>query len=177
MAWEKLPRHEADMKYLIPQRQVLADIIAASYKTVPVVVLVSDDESRQSAMEALSERDVPLPEITFVDIPFDSLWIRDYGPVCVKSPDGQAEWRHHQYEMTAKGWTDVDGSPIRRPQDAVATEKLAHLTGTPSLSVPLAAKNPLWTESPSKSDPCISSEEGGCLVLIHPVVPLTPRKN
>ncbi len=137
LAWEKLPRYEADMKYLLPQRQALADIIAASYKTVPVVVLVSDDESRQSAMEALSERDVPLPEITLVDIPFDSLWIRDYGPVCVRSPKGQAEWRHHQYEMTARGWTDVDGSPIGRPQDAVATEKLAHLAGLPSLNVPL----------------------------------------
>jgi len=137
LAWEKLPRYEADMKYLLPQRQVLADIIAASYKTVPVVVLVSDKESRQSARQALSERDVPLAEITFIDLPFDSLWARDYGPVCVRSTDGRIEWRHHQYEMTAKGWTDVDGTPIRRPQDAVVTGKLAHLTGTPSARVPL----------------------------------------
>ena len=65
LAWEKLPRYEADMKYLLPQRQVLADIIAASYKTVPVVVLVSDKESRQSARQALSERDGCFPELLF----------------------------------------------------------------------------------------------------------------
>jgi agmatine deiminase len=137
LAWEKLPRYEADMKYLVPQRQVLADIIAASYRTIPVVVLVSDDESRESASEALSEREVPLSEITFIDLPFDSIWIRDYGPICVKSATGQVQWRDHQYAMTAEGWIGTDGKQITRSRDAGVTGKLASMTGIPSQEVPL----------------------------------------
>ena len=137
LAWENLPRGEADMQYLLPQRQVLADIIAASYRTIRVIVLVSDDESRQSASEALSERDVPLSEITFIDLPFDSIWIRDYGPICVKSATGQVQWRDHQYVMTAEGWIGTDGKRITRSGDASVTGTLASMTGILSREVPL----------------------------------------
>ncbi len=137
LAWEKLPRQQGDMNYLVPQRQVLADIIAASYRTIRVIILVSDEESRQSAGEALSERDVPLSEVTFVDLPFDSIWIRDYGPICVKSGTGQVQWRDHQYVMTAEGWIDAEGKQFTRSSDAGVTGELANMTGIPSQEVPL----------------------------------------
>jgi agmatine deiminase len=137
LAWEELPRHQADLDYLLPQREVLADIIAASYKSIAVVVLVSDDESRLSAEQALKERNVPLRKITFVDVPFDSIWIRDYGPISVKSADGQVQWRHHEYKMTSEDWTNAEGQEFGRDQDADLARRLARLTGITSQQVPL----------------------------------------
>jgi agmatine/peptidylarginine deiminase len=74
-------------------------VVAATWKKLDVHVLVTGPEAQEGATAALLRAGVPLRELVFVQIPFDSIWARDYGPMVVVSADGtsaliDAEYGH-----------------------------------------------------------------------------------
>jgi len=67
--------------------QTLVDIVAAAHDRIRVLCLVGFAEEKQTVADRLIANDLP-GSVTFVNLPVSSMWIRDYGPICVLSrPD------------------------------------------------------------------------------------------
>ncbi|MCB9592304.1 MAG: agmatine deiminase family protein [Sandaracinaceae bacterium] len=52
------------------------------------VLIVGADADREAFADHLTQVGVPAAAIEQLDAPLDSMWMRDYGPVFVRSPDG-----------------------------------------------------------------------------------------
>ncbi len=137
LAWEEMPVYEEEEELLLAQRNVLAEIAAATHATIQVVILVTDDESRQSAILALQERGVPLAKVKILDVPFDSIWIRDYGPIGVEHRDKRYRWLDFTYQLNLPSWTGPNGEHTGRPLDDELAKQLGERLNVPVTSVPL----------------------------------------
>lgn len=83
MAW---PHAATDWSYMLEEvEKCYHDIIAAITKW-RTVILVAPDFSR--AAEVLS--DIPRDRLITVTLPTNDTWTRDYGPICVETPEGIA---------------------------------------------------------------------------------------
>jgi agmatine/peptidylarginine deiminase len=85
--------------------ELLAELIAQLNGHLRVIALVNDVAEYQRAQEALARRGVPEHAIQFAEVPCDTMWCRDYGPILVEGPGG--------------GVAAVDGEYVRglRPRD------------------------------------------------------------
>ena len=67
---------------------LFAKIVRAVYPSIHTVVLVKDSRSEDRVAALLREAEVPPEAVWFVQAPFNTEWIRDYGPMGVRADDG-----------------------------------------------------------------------------------------
>ena len=137
VAYEKQPSRQADRELLEKQRSTLIDIIAACHTTVDIKVLVADKESHDSAKTHLASRNVNLDRIEFINQEFDSMWIRDYGPIQLNTPFGTRTWFDFDYYMPGDSWIKDEGIRQNRSLDDNITTYLAKRQGVEVQSVDL----------------------------------------
>jgi agmatine/peptidylarginine deiminase len=106
-------------------RHVLIEIVQNVSPHVPVMILVDDETERAAADLALQSSGVRKRSIHLVQIPGDTIWLRDFGPLTVYRSDRQAELLNHEY---------ADG---KRPWDDRAPASLARMLRMPLRNVPL----------------------------------------
>ena len=105
--------------------QVLIEVIRALIDDVPLVAIVRTEEQRRDLITLLVDWGLPAHNLTYVRIPAAGLWLRDYAPAFMRSPDGRLS------VITS------DPDPAR-PDDALAASHLAGALGLPVTRIPLS---------------------------------------
>ena len=103
---------------------VLVGIAEAACGRVPILALVSDDENRAEVISTLEDHGLPSESVYFIDVPHDTMWIRDYGPVVTTTSEGSEIVLNADY-----------GDEERLADDQVPAA-LARLLGAPCVRVP-----------------------------------------
>jgi agmatine/peptidylarginine deiminase len=81
--WEEL---QALLITWTSQKNILSQIVRHAKEEVEVIVICSD--SNQVKFELINDYNLPdLNNVSFLHAPFNSIWIRDYGPNCVYAND------------------------------------------------------------------------------------------
>lgn len=107
----------------VQTREVLARLVKALGGDVDSVVLVADEEHMRDAVRAF--RDAGIRRIpSFVELPYDTIWARDYGPLAVTTRTGEC-------------LVDTIYGGIDRPRDDRVPERLANAMGWPVRRSPL----------------------------------------
>jgi agmatine/peptidylarginine deiminase len=138
VAYEKQPSNQAYREIHEKQRLTLIDIIVECHTSVDIKLLVSDDESYQSAKTHLAARNVELDNIEFIHQPFDSMWMRDYCPIQLNTASGNREWLDFDYYMPGDSWINEQGIRQDRADDDNVISRLAKIEGVPVRSVDIA---------------------------------------
>jgi agmatine/peptidylarginine deiminase len=137
VAYEKQPSNQADRELLQKQRLTLIDIIVKCHTSVDIKVLVSDAESHRSAKTHLVAKNVDLDKIEFIHQQFDSLWLRDYGPIQLNTSLGNREWLDFDYYMPGDTWVNDQGIRQDRADDDSVVDHLAKGQGINVRSIDL----------------------------------------
>lgn len=86
--WLSWPTSGAVCKAFPPAKNVIADMAAALIGPVPhVVMLVNSESEAQEVREALQVRNADANKVKFLEIELEEEWIRDFGPIFLKSGD------------------------------------------------------------------------------------------
>lgn len=112
--------------------ELMCDAIEAVHENIDIVMLVPDDYARRRIQELLSERDTPVSDLTFVNYGTNNAWVRDYGPLVVRSRSGRPVIVKTQY--------GVDYYPGKEFADQ-APELLARELGISLINAPLVMEN------------------------------------
>jgi agmatine deiminase len=107
-----------------PIPPVYVEIVRRLHESERVRILVNDGEAESAVSRLLQQSRIDLRQIDFFRIPTDRSWTRDYGPMFVKSTDGQRTIVDWQFNAWAK-------YPECHNDDAVARQAAA------ALNVPL----------------------------------------
>lgn len=67
---------------------LLAQIVEGTCGRVPIIALVGDEENQNQVRDILKERGLSPSAVTFMVIPHDTMWVRDYGPILDQLGDG-----------------------------------------------------------------------------------------
>lgn len=112
---------------LLAQRypQLLAAMLEAIEEHTAVVGLVSDARQRDKVEKLLADRKTLRRGLRLVEIPHNTLWIRDYGPIFFRFPDAHPGAYDAEYP-----------DPRRRLDDAVPA-RLAALFGASVFPLPM----------------------------------------
>jgi agmatine/peptidylarginine deiminase len=82
---------------------LLADVVEAVRHRVDVAALVVNAEGGKEVSEILVARGLPADAVHYVEIPHETMWIRDYGPLFVRrDSDGQAVVVDADYERFSR---------------------------------------------------------------------------
>jgi agmatine/peptidylarginine deiminase len=81
----------------------LLQIISAVHPKLPVILIVRDRRQQHAAEQLLIKSDIPLNRVEFLQQSVDTLWIRDYGPLSVRSKAGSTVWVDPSYSMEFVG--------------------------------------------------------------------------
>ncbi len=68
--------------------RLYGDIAGALWRTVRLVILVEDAPTESHVQRLLAESGVPARRVRLIRVPFESLWVRDFGPLAARAPDG-----------------------------------------------------------------------------------------
>ncbi|MFA4873055.1 MAG: agmatine deiminase family protein [Patescibacteria group bacterium] len=68
---------------------VFAEIIQKLTKSEKVFLLVNDDAMEQEARRILNEKNTLMSQVEFVQIPTNTSWTRDYGPIFIRDTQGK----------------------------------------------------------------------------------------
>jgi agmatine/peptidylarginine deiminase len=94
-----------------------------------LVILVDDQLREYKARLELKRKGVPLERVCFIQIPTNTLWVRDYGPFSIKTGD------------TSHAWLDVqlnnEMALHENPENDHLPQALGRLARTPVLRAPL----------------------------------------
>ncbi len=104
---------------------LLAQMVEALHEQIRLVGLVSDGRQRQKVEKILADRKLLGRAIRLVEIPHNTLWIRDYGPIFFRLPDLHSAAYDAEYP-----------DPRRRLDDVVPT-RLAALFGASVFPLPM----------------------------------------
>ncbi|MGH7200700.1 MAG: agmatine deiminase family protein [Planctomycetaceae bacterium] len=104
---------------------VLLNIISQVWRRVPIVMMVGTTQEQQDALAAMQRAGVPPRAVRFVQLPYDTVWTRDYGPLIVRLSDGRSLFTDTEYER------------YERPLDDDVPVALAVKLGGTSVPVPL----------------------------------------
>lgn len=63
-------------------------LVAGIARFQPAIVLVGDESAGQRARELLESNSVDLARVRFLQVPYDDTWLRDSGPITLKSESG-----------------------------------------------------------------------------------------
>jgi agmatine/peptidylarginine deiminase len=107
--------------------QLLADLVEATRHRVDVAALVVNAAGRQAVAGILASRGLPPDAVHYLEVPHDTMWVRDYGPLFVRrTTDGQTILIDAAYERFA------------RPNDDAAPQVLASQFHLTSVRAPLS---------------------------------------
>jgi agmatine deiminase len=109
---------------------ILKEVVAATWRSVPVICLVANEIEQQLAMGLLRDAGLPEHAVTFALVPLDTMWVRDYGPVFVKRTDGSI------YAVDLD-YTPLDEAMEVRWRDNNAPRLIGDLLGVDTQAVPL----------------------------------------
>lgn len=73
-------------------RQTVLDLIQQVRNSIQVVIVTRSAAERRDVIRALNAERIPLDSIRIVEAPFDTVWIRDYGPTSLRTPNGESKW-------------------------------------------------------------------------------------
>jgi agmatine/peptidylarginine deiminase len=105
--------------------QALVDVVGALVDRIPLIGMVVDEEQRRQLVTLLCDWGLPAHLMHFVSMPVKGMWVRDYGPGFVRTPDA--------------GITilDADYLELDRHVDDKAPTELANLLRVPVVQVPI----------------------------------------
>lgn len=69
-------------------KSALVGAISAVHQRIEVIVLVADSSIQARAERTLRDAGLPADAVTFVSIPANTVWARDFGPLVVERGDG-----------------------------------------------------------------------------------------
>ncbi len=107
-------------------RRLNVEIVGAVHSNIQVVILIDGPAARQRAEAALRASKVQTEAIRFVQIPHESSWIRDYGPLSTRNSNGGTLVSN---ELTIR--------TLRNPRNAKAPTALASALGIEMVSAPI----------------------------------------
>lgn len=116
--------HEAERN--VAGRRTMLDIIQAIHRNVRIVLLVKSATERRDAQRALRSSAIPAGAVRILELPHDSVWIRDYGPLSVCGANGP---RLIDKKLRTR--------TIRRDLDDRVSKLLAARLGLPAVEMPL----------------------------------------
>ncbi len=108
------------------QRPDFAKIIDVIQNYQPVHLLVLSNNMKNTAQQFLKNFGVPLTNITWHVVPYDSSWLRDNGPIYV---EGEGGLRIQDWGFDA--WGGNFGANIPFANDDAVPSKIADLVGLP----------------------------------------------
>ena len=111
------------------QHAVLIDIVKSTWNRLPITILVQHDSSRKQAAAAVSRAGVPKGAVELVEVPFDTVWVRNYGPFGVR--------RSKHEQATKPLWVLADNDLNNRHQDNKFARLLAESYHVPTMEIPL----------------------------------------
>jgi len=107
-------------------KKVCLQVVAATWQRVKTIILVPDTQAQEMLTESLREINVPLDQIHFYQIPINTVWVRDYGPLVIKT--GQRGCK----------WVDLQYGAIERSRDDNMPSALGRLLRLPSVRTRIA---------------------------------------
>jgi agmatine/peptidylarginine deiminase len=82
---------------------LLADVVEAVRHRIDIAALVVNAEGGKAVADILINRGLPTDAVRYVEVPHETMWIRDYGPLFVRrKSDGQAVVVDADYERFAR---------------------------------------------------------------------------
>src|SRR5260370_6051734 len=92
---------------------VYAEIVRHLSHSERVNILVNNARGESQAKNVLTKIDVEFRKISFLRIPTDRVWTRDYGPIFVKNPTNKLTLVHWQFNGWAKypNWKHDNSAP------------------------------------------------------------------
>jgi agmatine deiminase len=81
---------------------VYAEIVRHLHTSERVQLLVNNRVAEAQARKLLAKNNVDLTQVRFFRIPTDRVWTRDYGPIFIVSPEGDAGYTHWHFNAWAK---------------------------------------------------------------------------
>lgn len=87
--------------------KVYVEIIYALYRYESVRLLVLDDAMQDRAEMLLTEAGVDLSQVVFYQVDYADVWTRDYGPVFVKSSNGEVAWVKWTYDSYGRKFEEL----------------------------------------------------------------------
>ncbi len=123
------PRTAMSIAIKAAQHAVLTEIVKSTWDKLPVTVFVQHDASQKQAEAALANAGVPEGAVEFEEVPFDTVWVRNFGPTGV---------RRSAHEQSSKPlWVLTDNQFQHRNQDNQFARILAESFQVPVLEIPL----------------------------------------
>jgi len=95
------------------ESRLFVEMVRAICRSVPTAILVSDSRSQDRVARILRQGGVSLEVVSFVQVPFNCEWIRDYGPLAVRAGDGSCTLVDAEY--LAEGLLSLDPQEDRLP--------------------------------------------------------------
>jgi agmatine/peptidylarginine deiminase len=95
-------------------KKVCLQIVAATWQHVEIIILVPDTPAQEMLIESLREINVPLDRIHFYQIPVNTVWVRDYGPLVIKTGERGFKWVDLQYGAIERSRDDNLPSALGR---------------------------------------------------------------
>ncbi|MFT5434867.1 MAG: hypothetical protein ACI9OJ_005583, partial [Myxococcota bacterium] len=77
--------------------ETYAGIVSGSNPVIDVYVLHEGEASKQQFQQAMANNGVGTTGINYVNTDIDSIWMRDYGPLSVRSPAGEVAFVDPRY--------------------------------------------------------------------------------
>jgi len=100
--------------------ETFASILAKAQPGIELFGLFSDAGGRDAVRQLLAKHEIPPNRIRLVQVPTDTIWIRDFGPVVARCGDGTRVAFDCEYRRRS-------GTKQRRLDNAAATEIARHL--------------------------------------------------
>lgn len=108
-----------------PAQETQIDIIRAIWRSVPVILLVSNADAQMEVAELMRVAGLPKHAVRIVRVAVDTVWARDFGPIAIRGTAGQSALINAEYERS------------ERPNDDDVPLSVAPLLGMPAVDVPV----------------------------------------
>jgi len=91
---------------------VLADVVKQTTPRSPVVGLVSTPRDRELASRVLTERGLSPNRVRFLEVPMNTGWVRDFGPIFVRDAAGVSRGVDTAYDKPGRDHDDAAARAI-----------------------------------------------------------------
>jgi agmatine/peptidylarginine deiminase len=87
--------------------EVFVAIVTAAQQRVPLIALVADADDHRDALKLLKQHHLSSAGIHFLELPQDTMWIRDYGPLLIEQSDGTRVMLDAEYSCRNRLFDDA----------------------------------------------------------------------
>lgn len=109
--------------------KIQIEMIQACCEHIDVVLLVPDSFAERFIREKLQQAKVPTTRVRFLNVRVDTIWIRDHGPITLRTGKDKYRWADFIYNLPAKS--------LPRPLDELVPTAAARQVGASPFQVPL----------------------------------------